>query len=97
MPAEEIGLNASRGDAAAMATLDRHLDRCGRGMAHVINIFDPDIVVIGGGLSGLNGLVDRLPEAIASYVFTEASDIRVEAARHGPESGVRGAARLWPV
>ncbi len=97
MPAEEIGLNASRGDFSAIATLDRHLDRCARGLAHVINIIDPDILVVGGGLSGLNGLVDRLPGAIASYVFTDAADIRVKAARHGPESGVRGAARLWPV
>jgi len=97
MPAEEIGFNASMGDLDAMATLDRHLDRCGRGLAHVINIFDPEIVVIGGGLSGLNGLVDRLPDAIAAYVFADVADIRVKAARHGPESGVRGAARLWPV
>lgn len=95
-PAEEIGFDAGNGESAAIATLDRHLDRCARGLAHVINIFDPDIVVMGGGLSGLNGLVDRLPEAIAAYMFAHAADIRVKAARHGPESGVRGAARLWP-
>ena len=95
--AEEIGRDASNGDIDAIATLDRHLDRCGRGLAHVINIFDPDIVVVGGGLSGLNGLVDRLPEAIASYVFADSADTPVKAARHGPESGVRGAACLWPV
>ena len=95
LPAEEIGFNASAGDGDAIATLTRHLDRCGRGLAHVINIFDPDIIVLGGGLSGLYGLVDRLPGAIAPYVFADAVDIRVEAAMHGPESGVRGAARLW--
>ena len=94
-PAEEIGFDAGNGDAAAIATLDRHLDRCARGLAHVINIFDPDIVVVGGGLSGLYGLVERLPQAIASYMFAPAASVRVEAARHGPESGVRGAARLW--
>lgn len=97
LSAEEIGFNASGGDVAALATLDRHLDRCGRGLATVINIFDPEIVVMGGGLSGLNGLVSRLPGAIGSYVFADAADIRVKAARHGPESGVRGAARLWAV
>jgi len=97
MPAEEIGFNASKGDDAAMATLDRHLDRCGRGLAHVVNIVDPDVVVVGGGLSGLNGLVKRLPKAIATYVFADAADVRVKTALHGPESGVRGAARLWSV
>ncbi|WP_108882596.1 ROK family protein [Anderseniella sp. Alg231-50] len=96
LPAEEIDFNAAAGDKDAIATLSRHLDRCGRGLAHVINIFDPEVIVLGGGLSGLNGLVDRLPAAIAPYVFADAVSIRVEAAMHGPESGVRGAARLWP-
>lgn len=95
LPAEKIALNANAGDGPAIATLNRHLDRCGRGVAHVINIFDPEIIVLGGGLSGLSGLVERLPAAIAPYVFADAVDIRVEAAKHGPASGVRGAARLW--
>ncbi len=95
LPAEEIGFNAGAGDGDAIATLTRHLDRCGRGLAHVVNIVDPDIIVLGGGLSGLSGLVERLPGAIAPYVFADAVNIRVEAAKHGPESGVRGAARLW--
>lgn len=95
LPAEQIGFDAGAGDGDAIATLFRHMDRCGRGLAHVINIFDPEVIVLGGGLSGLNGLVERLPAAIAPYVFADAVDIRVEAARHGPESGVRGAARLW--
>ena len=95
LPAEEIGAKAEAGYGDAIATLARHLDRCGRGLAHVINILDPDIIVLGGGLSGLYGLVDRLPAAIAPYVFADAVDIRVKAAMHGPASGVRGAARLW--
>ncbi len=96
LSAEEIGLAADAGDRDAMATIDRHLDRCGRGLAHVINIIDPDMIVIGGGLSGLGGLVAALPDAIAPYVFADAVNIRVETAMHGPESGVRGAAGLWP-
>ncbi|MCH9662128.1 MAG: ROK family protein [Gammaproteobacteria bacterium] len=95
LPAEEIGFKAGAGDADATATLTRHLDRCGRGLAHVVNILDPEVIVLGGGLSGMYGLVERLPAAIAPYVFADAVDIRVEAAKHGPESGVRGAARLW--
>ena len=96
LPAERIGAAAEAGDSDALASVSRHLDRCGRGLAQVINIVDPDIIVIGGGLSGLWGLVEGLPNAIAPYVFADAVDIRVEAALHGPESGVRGAARLWP-
>ncbi len=94
--AEDIGLAAESGEKQAMATIARHLDRCGRGLAHVINILDPEVIVVGGGLSGLSGLVEGLPDAIAPHVFADAVDIRVKTAVHGPESGVRGAARLWP-
>ncbi len=96
LSAEDIGRAAEAADMQALATLTRHLDRCGRGMAHVINVFDPEVIVIGGGLSGLSGLIEGLPDAIAPHVFADAVDIRVKAAMHGPESGVRGAARLWP-
>jgi fructokinase len=92
---EDIATRAQAGDAAAQATLDRHLDRTARGLAHVVNIVDPEVIVIGGGLVDLPGLVGRLPAAIAPYVFADAVDIKVKAAHHGPISGVRGAARLW--
>jgi fructokinase len=83
------------GEAGACDTLDRHLDRAARGLAHVVNLLDPEIIVIGGGLVQLPGLVDRLPGAMAPHVFADAVDIKVAAAHHGPASGVRGAARLW--
>jgi fructokinase len=92
---EDIADQAKSGDQDAQATLDRHLDRTARGLAHVVNLLDPEIIVIGGGLVALPGLVDRLPGAIARHVFADAVDIKVAAAHHGPASGVRGAARLW--
>jgi fructokinase len=92
---EDIASRALAGDAAAKSSLDRHLDRTARGLAHVVNVVDPEVIVIGGGLVDLPGLVDRLPTAIAPYVFADAVDIKVKAAHHGPISGVRGAARLW--
>lgn len=92
---EQIAERASSGDPDASATLDRHLDRTARGLAHVVNLLDPEIIVIGGGLVALPGLVERLPAAIARHVFADAVDIKVAAAHHGPASGVRGAARLW--
>lgn len=92
---EQIAQSANEGDRDAQATLDRHCDRIARGLAHVVNLLDPEIIVIGGGLVALPGLVDRLPAAIAPHVFADAVDIKVAAAHHGPASGVRGAARLW--
>jgi fructokinase len=92
---EQIAGSALQGDADCLDSLDRHLDRCGRGLAHVVNIVDPEMIVIGGGLVDLPGLVSRLPGAIAHHVFAGKVDITVQAAHHGPASGVRGAARLW--
>jgi fructokinase len=95
LEAEAIAAKVLAGDAGAQASLDRHLERAARGLAHVINISDPDVIVIGGGLVDLPGLVERLPAAIAPHVFADAVDIQVRAAQHGAASGVRGAARLW--
>ena len=92
---EEIVARAEGGDAAALAAMARHRDRLGRGIAHVVNILDPDVIVLGGGLSRVEGLVAALPEAIAPHVFTDAFDTPVRASRHGDASGVRGAAWLW--
>lgn len=92
---EEIVARAEGGDAVALAVMTRHRDRLGRGIAHVVNILDPDVIVIGGGLSRVEGLVAALPEAIAPHVFTDTFDTPVRASRHGDASGVRGAAWLW--
>lgn len=92
---EEIVARAEGGDAAALAAMARHRDRLGRGIAHVVNILDPDVIVLGGGLSRVEGLVAALPEAIAPHVFTDTFDTPVRASRHGDASGVRGAAWLW--
>ena len=95
LSSEQIAANALAGHAQAVATMDRHLSRMARGLAHVVNLLDPHVIVIGGGLVQLPGLVEQLPAAMAPFVFADAVDITVKAAQHGPESGVRGAARLW--
>lgn len=93
--AEEIAACATQGDAGATATLTRHTQRLARSLAHVINIFDPDVVVLGGGLSKLPHLYTDLPAAIAPHLFTDAPTVRVQPPRWGDASGVRGAAWLW--
>ena len=72
LSAEEIAARAAAGDAAAQATLDRHAGRLARGLAHVVNIFDPDVIVLGGGLSKLAHLYAVLPDLMAPYVLRRA-------------------------
>lgn len=86
---------AKAGDAAARATLDRHASRLARGLAHVVNLLDPEVIVLGGGLSNLDGLYATLPGLMAPFIFADAPRIEVRAPRWGDDSGVRGAARLW--
>ncbi len=83
-------------DAAALATLARHRGRLARALASVINILDPDIVVIGGGVSRLAGLYEPLPALMAEWCFSDGVSTPVVPALHGDDSGVRGAAWLWP-
>ncbi len=97
LPTEVIASLADKGDAECKETLKEHRSRCARGLAHVVNILDPEVIVLGGSVSQLPGLVEKLPELMAPYVFADAVDIQVRASMHGPESGVRGAARLWPL
>ncbi|HEX4507465.1 MAG TPA: ROK family protein [Alphaproteobacteria bacterium] len=91
-----IAKAAADGDAAAKATLDRHRNRLARSLAGVINILDPDIVVIGGGVSQLAGLYEPLPVLLAEWCFSDGVFTPVVPALHGDTSGVRGAAWLWP-
>lgn len=93
--AEEIAARALSGDHAARETLARHADRLARGIAHVINILDPWIIVLGGGLSKIGSLYADLPRLAARYVFAASPLIDVRPPRWGDASGVRGAARLW--
>jgi fructokinase len=85
---------ASGGDAAACATLDRYVERLGRALATVINVLDPDVVVLGGGMSRLPDLAERAQAAIRPHVFTDEVTTRIVPNQHGDSSGVRGAAWL---
>jgi fructokinase len=91
----EIVARAQGGDAQAKATLDRHASRLARGLAHVINILDPHVVVLGGGLSSLAHLYTVLPDRISGYVFAACPRVTLKPPRWGDASGVRGAAWLW--
>jgi fructokinase len=96
LDAVEIADTAKAGDVTALATLDRHRDRLARSLAGVINILDPDIIVIGGGVSQLAGLYEPLPALLAEWCFSDGVFTPVVPALHGDASGVRGAAWLWP-
>lgn len=86
---------AATGEADAVATMTRYLDRLSRALASVINVVDPDVVVIGGGLSQVELIYAHLPKSLSAYVFSDECTTPVRAARHGDSSGVRGAAWLW--
>jgi fructokinase len=86
---------ARAGDRPAQDTVDRYVDRLGRTLAMICNVLDPDTIVLGGGLSNVDELYERLPATIRRYVFSDVWDARVVPARWGDSSGVRGAARLY--
>ena len=94
--AAELPARAAAGDTTAKNALDRHADRLARGLAVIMNILDPDIIVLGGGLSNMPHLYDELPARMARYVFSDVTATPVVPNRHGDSSGVRGAAWLWP-
>jgi fructokinase len=93
--AAEIADQAAAGDAAAAATLERFCDRLARGLATVVNLLDPEVIVLGGGLSQIPLLYERVPELLPRYVFSDTVVTPVRPPVHGDSSGVRGAARLW--
>jgi fructokinase len=95
--AEEIVARAAAGDARAKATLARHEQRLARALATVINLLDPEVIVLGGGLSSLAHLYESVPRLWQRWVFSDRADTPLRPSRHGPASGVRGAAWLWPV
>jgi fructokinase len=96
VPAPEIAALAMTGHAAARASYDRYVSRLARGLAHVVNLIDPDVIVAGGGMSNVTSLYTDLPRAMRPYVFSDSCTTPIVKARHGDSSGVRGAAWLWP-
>lgn len=93
--AEEIFSQASNGKTDARQTLDRHASRLARGLAMVVNLTDPERIVLGGGLSSMSHLYDELPELMRPYLFSKEAMVQILPPHYGPDSGVRGAARLW--
>jgi fructokinase len=92
----EIAAGLGSGDPDALASFSRYVDRLARGLATVVNVVDPDVVVLGGGMSNLPGLASATRAALPAWVFTDEVSTRVVLNQHGDSSGVRGAAWLWP-
>ena len=96
LQAIDIAARAAAGDAACDATLRRYEARLARALAQVINLLDPDVIVLGGGLSNIDRLYRNVPRLWAEHVFSDQVATRLVKHRHGDSSGVRGAAWLWP-
>ncbi len=95
LPAREIADAAEAGSEAAAEVMDIFYDRFARAIASVVNILDPDAIVIGGGLSNIEALYRELPPRVEHYAFTPEGPTRIVKNLHGDSSGVRGAAWLW--
>lgn len=95
LEAPAIAAAATAGDPVARASLERYADRLARGLASVVNMLDPDVIVLGGGMSNVEALYAILPERLARWCFSDGIDTPIRKARHGDSSGVRGAAWLW--
>ncbi len=87
---------AEAGNAMAAAALARYEERLARALATVINLVDPDVIVLGGGLSNVERLYENVPRLWQDWVFSDRTDTPLRKNRHGDSSGVRGAAWLWP-
>ena len=96
LDAKQIVTHAEQGDTRAEAAMQRYLDRFGRALSTVINILDPDVIVLGGGMSNIARLCTDGRERVAHYVFNDELRTRILPHVHGDSSGVRGAAQLWP-
>jgi len=95
LSAAEIDGLATAGDTACEATLQRYEARLGRALASIINVLDPQVVVLGGGLSKMARLYRNLPACCAPHIFSDVCNTRILPPLHGDSSGVRGAAWLW--
>ena len=96
MSGADIAAAADAGDAGASDALGHLEDRLARGLAMIINIIDPDVIVMGGGLSNIDRLYANLPGLIDGYIFSDTISTPIRKAVHGDSGGVRGAAWLWP-
>jgi len=93
---KEIVARSEAGEEAALACLARYEDRLTRSLAQLVNILDPDVIVLGGGVSQVPRLYRDVPKRLRNYVFGREAETPVVVAKHGDASGVRGAAWLWP-
>ena len=93
---EEIVAQAQAGDASAGAAIETLAERLGKALALVVNILDPDVIVLAGGVSNIPALYALAPKALARHAFSDAVTTPIRKAAHGDASGVRGAAWLWP-
>jgi fructokinase len=101
MTAPAVVERAAAGEAAAEDAMCRYEDRMARALGSIINVIDPDVIVLGGGMSNVERLYDRVPRLWGQWIFAAGGDAGVRTrfvrARHGDASGVRGAAWLWPL
>lgn len=86
---------ARNGNTSAVDTLNRYYERLAKSLAHIINILDPDAIVLGGGMSNIEGIYEEIPKRWGNYVFSDCCETKLLKAKYGDASGVRGAARLW--
>ncbi|TGG93288.1 ROK family protein [Natronospirillum operosum] len=93
----EIASRAAEGQVAAQRVLDDYMDQLARGLSNVINVLDPDVIVVGGGVSNISAIYQRVPALLPQYVFGGECDTPIVQAMHGDSSGVRGAAWLNPL
>ena len=94
---EEIVSRAGAGESNALAALQRYEERLARALATVINILDPEVIVLGGGMSNTGSLYDRVPPLLRRWIFSDVVRTKLVRNAHGDSSGVRGAAMLWSV
>jgi len=97
LTAEQIAAAEKAGEPYAVRSLATYKDRLARSLAALVNILDPDVIVLGGGISNIRSLYDGLPELIGQHAFSDGIRTTVVRAVHGDSSGVRGAAWLWPI
>ena len=93
--ARQVAERAALGDAAARASMDAYVSRLARALASIINVLNPDAIVLGGGVSNVARLYEDVPQLWSDYVFSDTVTTRLLRAKHGDSSGVRGAAWLW--